>query len=86
MDWSTAGWLGSKLRPMARMAPFHSDTRSDFYNPTELEVFHSQRQCGYAFRVGRDGQAKDGVGVNSRGHPRTLCRACDGISRRVSDL
>lgn len=69
---------------MARVAPFHSDTTSDFYNPLELEVFHNQSQCGYGFRVRRDGRAKDGAGLSPRGHARTLCRACDGISQRAT--
>jgi hypothetical protein len=67
---------------MPRVDPFHSDTTSDFYNPLELEVFHDQSQCGYGSSVRRDGQAKAGVGLNPRGYPRTLCRACDGIRQR----
>lgn len=69
---------------MPWVAPFHADTTSDSYNPLELDVFHNQSQCGYGFRVQRDGQAKDGIGLSPRGHPRTLCRACDGISHRAS--
>lgn len=72
------------LPRMPRLAPFHSATMSDFYNPLELEVFHDQSQCGYGFRVRQDGQAEDGVGLNPRGYARSRCRACDGIRQRAS--
>ncbi|MGC2206912.1 MAG: maleylpyruvate isomerase N-terminal domain-containing protein [Candidatus Dormiibacterota bacterium] len=63
-----------------------SNTTADFYNPRELDGFHNQSQCGYGFGVGRDGQAKGGIGLSPRGFPRTLCRACAGINQRATDL
>jgi hypothetical protein len=68
---------------MARVDPFYSDTESPYYNARELGVFHNQSQCGYGYRVRRDGKAKDGIGMTSRGYLRTLCRMCDGIKRRA---
>lgn len=68
---------------MARLGPFYSDAESAFYNPRELEVFHNQSQCGYGYRVRRDGKAKDGIGMTRSGYLRTLCRMCDGINQRA---
>jgi hypothetical protein len=67
---------------MAKVEPFYSDTESPYYNPRELDVFHNQSQCGYGYRVRRDGRARYGIGMTPRGFLRTLCRMCVGINQR----